>query len=242
MNWDSRINRSACGNMISSNSMEVDIMKSIGANIKMFRKLSGLTQEKLAEKCNVTRETISKWERGEVSIIADTLVKLAEIFGVSESDIIHGRVREGNEQKYIQLESMLERMRKKVEEIYDAMDKKYSVYEQYSIIKKSDALSMEEVSNIKIEGEFEMDVFVDIGDDVYEKGDLTSAVKYYELALIYGEVYVVDKLMDVHGEILSLYSEDGSKQWQYRLKYAKKMQQYGKIVEEEITSGRALEY
>ena len=35
----------------------------IGNKINQLRKLSGMTQEQLAEKLNVSRQTISKWAR-----------------------------------------------------------------------------------------------------------------------------------------------------------------------------------
>lgn len=36
----------------------------LGNNIQTLRKRKGLSQEKLAEKINVTRQTISNWELG----------------------------------------------------------------------------------------------------------------------------------------------------------------------------------
>jgi len=36
----------------------------LGNNIQTLRKKKGLSQEKLAEKINVTRQTISNWELG----------------------------------------------------------------------------------------------------------------------------------------------------------------------------------
>lgn len=36
----------------------------IGENIKAIRKNKGMTQEELAIKLNVARQTISKWEKG----------------------------------------------------------------------------------------------------------------------------------------------------------------------------------
>lgn len=37
---------------------------SISENLTRFRKAAGLTQEQLAEKLFVTRQAVSKWERG----------------------------------------------------------------------------------------------------------------------------------------------------------------------------------
>ena len=39
----------------------------LGNNIQTLRKRKGLSQEKLAEKINVTRQTISNWELGETA-------------------------------------------------------------------------------------------------------------------------------------------------------------------------------
>ncbi len=36
----------------------------IGNRLNQLRKLSGMTQEQLAEKLHVSRQTISKWEAG----------------------------------------------------------------------------------------------------------------------------------------------------------------------------------
>ena len=40
----------------------------LGNNIQTLRKKKGLSQEKLAEKINVTRQTISNWELGETDV------------------------------------------------------------------------------------------------------------------------------------------------------------------------------
>lgn len=38
---------------------------SLGQNIAKLRKSMGLTQEQLAEKCDVSRQAVAKWESGE---------------------------------------------------------------------------------------------------------------------------------------------------------------------------------
>ena len=38
----------------------------IGDNIKFYRKKNQLTQDDIAEACNVTRQAVSKWENGSV--------------------------------------------------------------------------------------------------------------------------------------------------------------------------------
>ena len=49
--------------------------KKIGSFIKELRKEKDLTQEQLAEKLNVTRQTISKWELGLTTPEMDKLLE-----------------------------------------------------------------------------------------------------------------------------------------------------------------------
>lgn len=58
-------------------------------NIQAFRKQMNLTQEALAEKIGVARQTIVKWESGESSPDLETAGKLAEVLGVSVDDLVN---------------------------------------------------------------------------------------------------------------------------------------------------------
>ena len=60
----------------------------IGEKISELRKKNNLTQEELAEKLNVTRQTISKWELGETSPSLDDAATLASIFQVSLDTLV----------------------------------------------------------------------------------------------------------------------------------------------------------
>lgn len=57
-------------------------------NIKTFRKERGLTQEELAIRLNVVRQTVSKWEKGQSVPDADLLQKIAEVLEVSVSQLL----------------------------------------------------------------------------------------------------------------------------------------------------------
>ncbi len=57
-------------------------------NIKNFRKERGLTQEELAIRVNVVRQTVSKWEKGQSVPDADLLQKIAEVLEVSVSQLL----------------------------------------------------------------------------------------------------------------------------------------------------------
>ena len=53
----------------------------LGKNLQYLRKLHGnMTQEKLAERMNVSRQTVSKWENGEVYPELDKLMELSKMF------------------------------------------------------------------------------------------------------------------------------------------------------------------
>lgn len=60
----------------------------IGNKLNQLRKLSGMTQEQLAEKLNVSRQTISKWESGGTSPDLESVVKVSKIFYVSLDDLL----------------------------------------------------------------------------------------------------------------------------------------------------------
>ena len=55
----------------------------LSEKIRDLRKKSGLSQEELAEKLDVSRQAVSKWELGAAVPTADKLLELSDFFGVS---------------------------------------------------------------------------------------------------------------------------------------------------------------
>ncbi len=53
---------------------------SLGNNISFLRRQKKMTQEQLADRVNVTRQTVSRWEVDEVVPELDRLVELCGIF------------------------------------------------------------------------------------------------------------------------------------------------------------------
>ncbi len=53
-----------------------------------LRTKSGLSQEELAEKINVTRQAVSRWETGETTPNTDTLKLLSKLFDVSINTLL----------------------------------------------------------------------------------------------------------------------------------------------------------
>ena len=63
-----------------------------GENLKSIRKSKGYTQEELAIKMNVVRQTVSKWEKGLSVPDADILVRIAETLDTDVSVLLGGSV------------------------------------------------------------------------------------------------------------------------------------------------------
>ena len=60
----------------------------LGTKLADLRKRHGYSQEALAEKMGVSRQAVSKWERGESTPDTDTLIELAKLYNVSVDYIL----------------------------------------------------------------------------------------------------------------------------------------------------------
>lgn len=63
-------------------------------NLKAVRKAKGYTQEELAIKLNVVRQTVSKWEKGLSVPDADVLSRIADVLDTKVSVLLGGSVKE----------------------------------------------------------------------------------------------------------------------------------------------------
>ena len=63
-------------------------------NLKIIRKAKGYTQEELAIKIHVVRQTISKWEKGLSVPDADMLSKLADVLEINVSELLGSEIKE----------------------------------------------------------------------------------------------------------------------------------------------------
>ena len=61
-------------------------------NLKTIRKRKGFTQEELAIKVNVVRQTVSKWEKGLSVPDADVLQKIADVLDVGVNELLGASV------------------------------------------------------------------------------------------------------------------------------------------------------
>lgn len=60
----------------------------INDNIKRYRKEKGYSQEEMAVKLHVVRQTVSKWENGRSVPDAEVLIRMAEVLDVSVNDLL----------------------------------------------------------------------------------------------------------------------------------------------------------
>ena len=69
----------------------------LAENLKTLRNAKGLSQEELAIRLNVVRQTISKWEKGLSVPDADLLIRFADIFEVTVGELLGAKIE--NEQE-----------------------------------------------------------------------------------------------------------------------------------------------
>ena len=60
-----------------------------GENLKKLRKLQKMSQEKLAEKIGVSRQSVSKWETGETYPEMNNILILCKIFGCGINELVN---------------------------------------------------------------------------------------------------------------------------------------------------------
>lgn len=63
----------------------------VNEKIYNLRKEHNLSQEELADKLNVSRQTISKWELGESTPDFDKIVPICELFNISTEELLRDR-------------------------------------------------------------------------------------------------------------------------------------------------------
>lgn len=63
-----------------------------GNRLYELRKQKGMSQEELANRLEVTRQTVSKWELGDSTPDMDKIVALGELFEISLDELVLGKV------------------------------------------------------------------------------------------------------------------------------------------------------
>lgn len=63
-------------------------------NLQVLRKMKKMSQEQLAERLDVSRQAVSKWESGSGYPETEKLISICEIFNCSMDEIIKGKFTE----------------------------------------------------------------------------------------------------------------------------------------------------
>lgn len=71
-------------------------LEEFGKKVKGYRELQGLSQEKLSELVNVSRNTIGLWETGKSFIEYPTLVKLSKVLKIDEAELFNFPTQKGS--------------------------------------------------------------------------------------------------------------------------------------------------
>lgn len=70
----------------------VSLKLKFGENLRNFRKQKNLSQEDLAEKINVSRQSVSKWETAEAYPEMNNLLELCKIFHCKINDLVNDQI------------------------------------------------------------------------------------------------------------------------------------------------------
>ena len=91
-----------------------------GDNLKSFRKSLNLSQESLADKVGVTRQSVSKWETGEAYPEMSNIIALCSIFKCSINDLVNNNL--------VDLDSLGEEIKMSVVKFQKEKQKKMKVF------------------------------------------------------------------------------------------------------------------
>ena len=80
--------------MEKTNRAATEVDRVVGANIRRMRILRGLSQETVADRCNVTFQQIQKYESGFNRVSASRVHQLAGVFECELSELFDGVGRE----------------------------------------------------------------------------------------------------------------------------------------------------
>jgi len=61
-----------------------------------LRKEKGLSQEEVADRLNVSRQTISKWETGQSTPDFDKIIPICELYEISCDELLTGKKKRRN--------------------------------------------------------------------------------------------------------------------------------------------------
>ncbi len=94
-----------------------------GENLYALRKSAKMSQENLAEKVGVSRQSVSKWETGEAYPEMDNILKICKIFHCKINDLVHDDIQD--------IDSLDEEIKMKVVKFEKKKQKRLKVISNY---------------------------------------------------------------------------------------------------------------
>lgn len=98
----------------------------LGIKLADLRKRNGYSQEALAEKMGVSRQAVSKWERGDSTPDTDTLIELARLYSVSLDELVGNGT--GKATKEPETEKTTKKQKEKKPPLYPGLTKKLMLF------------------------------------------------------------------------------------------------------------------
>lgn len=83
-------------------------MNKIGNFIKKLRKEKGMTQSQLAEKLNISFQSVSKWETGETLPDTNILLSLCDVLDTTVDTLLNGGIIMNKQRRIIKAESIVD--------------------------------------------------------------------------------------------------------------------------------------
>ena len=111
-----------------------------GDNLKSIRKMKNVSQEDLADRLGVSRQSVSKWENGEAYPEMDNILKICKIFHCKINDVIHDDIQdidsldEEIKMKVVKLEKEKQKRLKVISKIIYIISKIASVFARIGAI------------------------------------------------------------------------------------------------------------
>lgn len=112
------------------------------ANIQKFRRRMNWSQEELAERCQVSRQAVTKWETGESIPSLDKIILLADLFEISVDELV-GRVEKNSYSRLMDLvkQFAVEDIPENEEDDISAIVSRYLLFTQKMNMDATDALN-----------------------------------------------------------------------------------------------------
>ena len=196
----------------------------LNEKLKKLRKEKSLTQEALAEKLNVSRQAITKWENGTGTPDIDNLKSISDFFEVSLDELLKDELALKNNDFMIRKEIEIEHSKK-----FDIRIIKNDI-ENLTILKND-----EEKVKIEIFGEENIEKLAKIKiDDLYNRMDINISLKdcnNVKIWIYLPEKYINDIEVDAKYKVMNIENIDVVKlEYDGILKYLYVKKSKGKII------------